>query len=407
MCWDCSSVNDDQHIYVEKSEDVKGLIWSCQKCNVNKVDVITSLKKIKEHLEEEIEEVREKIKEETVKYEEVKDKVQNDKIILEKGVIINVQEEHIEKLNDECNNNNKKIESLEIENNILKEQLEDYEPTEEMKEENRSRIKELTQKNKALETISKKKDKELNQLKGELGEYKEKTQKTNEEAEYQKDINKILVKKIKDTEKLNETLEPIMAKTDIEKSTRKYSKREETVIDNKSSTLDKEQYKVQSRGIKNNTTVNAETETQEKIDNKKELVNKVCTQYAYGKECKYGDTYHKFIHKRICKTYAKYKQCRFGRRCNFSHDVEGRCKREEEFGWCLFGKKCFYGHLLQNDTDYSRQKRGSEMEVKNRQGYQRGRHVYNNEYNRNFPSRIDNHLRHDVGINENEKVKKI
>ena len=135
MCWDCSSVNDDQHIYVEKSEDLKGLIWACQKCNVNKVDVITSLKKIKEHLEEEIEEVREKIKEETVKYEEVKYKVQNGKNILEKGVIINVQEEHIEKINDECNNNNKKIESLEIENNILKDQLEDYEPTEEMKEE--------------------------------------------------------------------------------------------------------------------------------------------------------------------------------------------------------------------------------------------------------------------------------
>ena len=85
MCWDCSSVNDDQHIYVEKSEDVKGLIWSCQKCNVNKVDVITSLKKIKEHLEEEIEEVREKIKEETVKYEEVKDKVQNEKNYFGKG----------------------------------------------------------------------------------------------------------------------------------------------------------------------------------------------------------------------------------------------------------------------------------------------------------------------------------
>ena len=48
-----------------------------------------------------------------------------------------------------------------------------------------------------LETISKKKDKELNQLKGELVEYKEKTQKTNEEAEYQKDINKILVIKKK------------------------------------------------------------------------------------------------------------------------------------------------------------------------------------------------------------------
>ena len=89
---------------------------------------------------------------------------------------------------------------MEIENNILNKQLEDYEPTEEMKEENRSRIKELTQKNKALEPISKKKDKELNQLKGELVEYKEKIQKANEEAEYQKDINKILVKKIQDTE---------------------------------------------------------------------------------------------------------------------------------------------------------------------------------------------------------------
>ena len=56
---------------------------------------------------------------------------------------------------------------------------------------------------------------------------------------------------------------------DTEKSTRKYSKREKTVIDNKSSSLDKEQYKVQSRGIKNSTTVNAETEIQENIDNKK------------------------------------------------------------------------------------------------------------------------------------------
>ena len=46
------------------------------------------------------------------------------------------------------------------------------------------------------------------------------------------------------------------------------------------------------------------------------------------------------------------------------------------------------------------------MEVKNRQGYQRGGHVYNNEYNRNFPSRIDNRLRHDVGINESEKSQK-
>ena len=70
MCWDCSSVNDDQHIYVKKSEDVNGRTWSCQKCIVNKVDVITSLKKIKDQLEEEIEE--------TIKYEEEKDKGQSE-----------------------------------------------------------------------------------------------------------------------------------------------------------------------------------------------------------------------------------------------------------------------------------------------------------------------------------------
>ena len=41
MCWDCSLVNEEQRIYVEKSEDVHGLFWLCQTCIVNKVDVLT------------------------------------------------------------------------------------------------------------------------------------------------------------------------------------------------------------------------------------------------------------------------------------------------------------------------------------------------------------------------------
>ena len=61
MCWDCSLVNEEQQIYVEKSEDVHGLFWSCQTCMVNKVDVQTELKKIKEQLGQEIEEMRMKI----------------------------------------------------------------------------------------------------------------------------------------------------------------------------------------------------------------------------------------------------------------------------------------------------------------------------------------------------------
>ena len=52
---------------------------------------------------------------------------------MKKGVIIYVQEE-ISKKNDKCNNDGKKIESVEIDNNIMKEQLEYYEPSEEMKE---------------------------------------------------------------------------------------------------------------------------------------------------------------------------------------------------------------------------------------------------------------------------------
>ena len=58
------------------------------------------------------------------------------KSIVEKEVIINVQEEQIKKLNDECNNKNKKIESLEKVNNTLKGKLENCNITEGKKEEN-------------------------------------------------------------------------------------------------------------------------------------------------------------------------------------------------------------------------------------------------------------------------------
>ena len=38
------------------------------------------------------------------------------------------------------------------------------------------------------------------------------------------------------------------------------------------------------------------------------------------------------------KESEKYGQCRFRQRCNFSHDLKGRCKREEEHGWCQYVK---------------------------------------------------------------------
>ena len=154
MYWDCSLVNEEQQIYVEKSEDVHGFFWSCQTCIVNKLDVLTKLKKIKQQLEQEIEEMKMKVKNETREDKEEKEKTQMDeckgkqKSIIENEVIINVQEEQIEKLNDECNNNNKKIESLENENNTLKGELENCNPTEGKKEGNMYKMIELAVKTK-------------------------------------------------------------------------------------------------------------------------------------------------------------------------------------------------------------------------------------------------------------------
>ena len=64
------------------------------------------------------------------------------------------------------------------------------------------------------------------------------------------------------------------SKYTLKKRTKKYRKREETVIYDKSSALAKEQYKVQSGGVTNKPTFNAETEIQDNIDTKKEIVNK-------------------------------------------------------------------------------------------------------------------------------------
>ena len=67
------------------------------------------------------------------------------------------------------------------------------------------------------------------------------------------------------------------------------------------------------------------------MDNKQVKVNKVCTKYGYGQECNYGKkTVNLYI-----KEYAKYGQCRCEQRCQFSHDLEGRCKEKNMDGVSL------------------------------------------------------------------------
>ena len=88
----------------------------------------------------------------------------------------------------------------------------------------------------------------------------------NEEAGYQKDINNILIKKVRDIEKLNETLELTLAK--------KEDDRVEAVIVNKTTKLGKEQDLIQSRNTINRLTAEAETEVQRRIENKQGKLTK-------------------------------------------------------------------------------------------------------------------------------------
>ena len=53
------------------------------------------------------------------------------------------------------------------------------------------------------------------------------------------------------------------------------------------------------------------------------------------------------------------------------------------------------------ETEYASPERGSQVEGRNRQGYQQGGPVYNINYDRKPPHMIDNQFRQDTRINEN------
>ena len=61
---------------------------------------------------------------------------------------------------------------------------------------------------------------------------------------------------------------------------------------------------------------------------------------------------------------------------------------EEDVRWMVsvWEKKCFYGHLRHYETEYASPERGSQVEGRNRQGYQQryqqGWPVYNIDYDR-------------------------
>ena len=64
MCWECSKVTDEEKEFVEKTEEIEGLYWACDKCAGNikefKRGGAQHLKKAMEKLTEEKNEMQEK-----------------------------------------------------------------------------------------------------------------------------------------------------------------------------------------------------------------------------------------------------------------------------------------------------------------------------------------------------------
>ena len=146
-----------------------------------------------------------------------------------------------------------------------------------------------------------------------------------EEEDFQKKINKTLVKQISDLEKINESLEIAAS----EKSRR-----------------DNHTDRMQQNGRqmpRNSGAAERRGEGREDTSESAAHQMKLCTRFAYGDICRFG-TKCRFVHQRICRNYAMEGHCRQGNRCQFSHDLSGRCKREEN-GECIYGDKCWYGHL--------------------------------------------------------------
>ena len=87
-------------------------------------------------------------------------------------------------------------------------------------------------------------------------------------------------------------------------------------------------------------------------------------------------------------------------KCNYSHDLERDVREKKNMDGVSMGKS-FYGHRRQYETEHASPERGSQVEGRNRQGYQQGGPIYNIGYDRKPPHMIDNQLRQDTRINEN------
>ena len=194
-------------------------------------------------------------------------------------------------------------------------------------------------------------------MKEEISQYSEKVQEMSEEEEYQKQINKTLVKRINDLEKIHERLEAAVAGEWEEDDSRANRSEEERRMNGRRNGRDRD----------------------EQTEHRERNQEKLCIKFAYGNACRFG-TRCRFLHRRICYKYAANGNCRNGDNCQFSHDLSGRCKREES-GECTFGGRCWYGHIWnthRSDFDtYNRRTSERHAEARSRSNYDNHNSMYN------------------------------
>ena len=310
MCWTCADVKAKNRPFVSK-ERVPGLIWLCNYgCNGKLEDIMKDTKKIKDRIENELEDEKQRLRDEDKEEMKRKNEELDDlRVKLEKT------SKDLEELND-------RFEVVLFEEEGLKEEREDLEIDLACAD---AELQDIKAKCKTAESASRKRDKEHDQLKKEVSQYSAKIQLMSEEEDFQKKINKTLVKQISDLEKINESLEIAAS----EKSRR-----------------DNHTDRMQQNGRqmpRNSGAADRRGEGREDTSESAAHQMKLCTRFASGDICRFG-TKCRFVHQRICRNYATEGHCRQGNRCQFSHDLSGRCKREEN-GECIYWDKCWYGHL--------------------------------------------------------------
>ena len=351
MCWKCADVKTKNKSFVSK-EDVPGLYWLCNYgCNDNLKEIVKDVEKMRERMDNELEERNKGLCEE---YEEdaKRKKKELDELEERNKRQCEEYEEEVERKNKELDDLRAKLEES---NKDLQEMNDKFTLAsvmeEGLKEENEDLkielsnaevvLKDIKGKHKTVETAAKRKDKEIEQLKEEVAQYSGKIRAMSEEEDHQKKMNKILVKQINDLEKINERLE-------LGAGAGRPQGLEDHNQDHQShARMGKPQNNERDHGRRGEHGESSHEERKQKL----------CTKFAYGNTCRFGAKC-RFVHQKICKNYAAEGRCRHGNKCHFSHDVSGRCKREEESGECHYGDQCWYGHIwgthVNSDTNQYR-----------------------------------------------------